>query len=127
MGPLMVVAGSHLWSGNENLREFHTNEESGLRESFETEGREFNIVPFTLEVGQVSFHHCLTIHGSGPNRSSTSRHSLSIHLQDAFNSYRSYQQHDGKLAWHRNDVLCRPRSGQPDYTDPDFCPVLWKE
>ena len=127
MGPLMVVAGSHLWGGNENLRSFHTNDESGLREIFETQGRAVDIVRFTLEVGQVSFHHCLTIHGSGPNRSETPRHSISIHLQDAPNRYCEYRQSDGKLAWHRNDVLCRALSGQPDYADPDFCPVLWEE
>lgn len=127
MGPLMVIPGSHLWNGNENLRAFHTNDESGLREMFETAGREVNIVRFTLEAGQVSFHHCRTIHGSGPNRSPTPRHSLSIHLQDGPNRYREYRRNDGKLAWHRNDVLCRALSGQPDYTDPDFCPVLWEE
>ncbi len=127
MGPLMVVAGSNQWGGNENLREFHTNNPSGLGQMFETGSAEVTIVPFTLELGQVSFHHCLTIHGSGPNRSSVPRHSISVHLQDKSNRYQPYQQQDGKLAWHRNDVLCRIAYGQPDYTDPDFCPVLWEE
>lgn len=127
MGPLMVVAGSHLWGGNENLREFHTSDPSGLREMFETGGRRAEVVPLTLERGQVSFHHCLTIHGSGANRGRVQRHSISAHLQDDSNRYREWRLADGKLAWHRNDVLCRTADGRPDYTDPDFCPVLWGE
>jgi hypothetical protein len=124
MGPLTVVDESHRWPGNSELRQFHMTDGAGLRERFGNESRRVVKIPITLEKGQVSFHHCLTIHGSGPNLAPTPRHSISIHLQDDANRYRAHRQANGELAWHRNDVLCRNIGGQPDYTDPDFCPVI---
>jgi ectoine hydroxylase-related dioxygenase (phytanoyl-CoA dioxygenase family) len=124
MGPLMVIDQSNNWKGNGELRYFHTKDQAGLRDQLATGGREVSKVPLTLEKGQVSFHHCLTIHGSGPNRNAIPRHSLSIHMQDDSNRYRVYRHANGELATHRNDILCRVSEGQPDYTDPDFCPVL---
>ena len=35
-----------------------------------------------MEISQVSFHHCMTFHGSPPNRGSRNRVSLTVHLQD---------------------------------------------
>jgi len=34
----------------------------------------------TLEPGQVTFHHCFTFHGSGPNFSAEPRRSITIHM-----------------------------------------------
>lgn len=74
--------------------------------------------PAILRRGQVSFHHCRTIHGSGPNRSAWPRRSLAIHLQPTDTRHRGGR--------HRNDDLCRQRDdGTPDYTDPALFPVLW--
>ena len=125
MGPLMVVDESHRWTGNGEMRQFHLADRTGQQERFANEGGRIAKVPLTLEKGQVSFHHCLTIHGSGPNLNPTPRHSISLHLQDHTNRYRRCKQVNGEIAWHRNDVLCRSADGQPDYTDPDFCPSLW--
>lgn len=124
MGPLMVVDQSHTWKCNGELRYFHTKDQAGLQHDLVAGSREVVKIPLTLEKGRVSFHHCLTIHGSGPNRNPIPRHSISIHLQDDSNRYRAHKQANGELAWHRNDALCRMSNGQPDYTDPDFCPVL---
>jgi ectoine hydroxylase-related dioxygenase (phytanoyl-CoA dioxygenase family) len=125
MGPLMVVDESHRLRGNSDLRYFHTNDQTGLQDRFTAGDRRVVKIPLKLEKGQVSFHHCLTIHGSGPNMNSTPRHSISVHLQDDSNRYQAYTHPNGERAWHRNDVLCRTINGLPDYTDPDFCPVLW--
>lgn len=83
-------------------------------------------VPGVLKRGQVSFHHCRTIHGSGPNRSATARRSLAIHLQPTHNRYQRHSLLDGTLAHHRNDDLCRRAGGgTPDYTDSALFPLLW--
>jgi ectoine hydroxylase-related dioxygenase (phytanoyl-CoA dioxygenase family) len=126
MGPLMAIDGSHRLTGNGDLRHFHTSDQTGLQDHFAADRRAARI-PLNLEKGQVSFHHCLTIHGSGANRNSNPRHSISVHLQDASNRYQAYTYSNGERAWHRNDVLCRTINGKPDYTDPDFCPVIWSD
>ena len=84
-------------------------------------------MPANLQKGQVSFHHCLTIHGSFPNRGTLPRRSIAVHLQDEANRYRDYRRADGTLTQHGNDVLCRKVDGKPDYTDPIICPVLFRQ
>lgn len=127
IGPLVFIDGSHEWRGNSERKSFHENDLDMLEKDIKSGGRPLNKVPMNLQKGQVSFHHCKLIHGSMPNRSTTPRLSLSVHLQDGANTYREYRRSNGELVWHYNDVLCRKVNGQPDYRDPDFCPVLWQE
>jgi hypothetical protein len=127
MGPLTIIAGSHQWYGDKQLRGFHSSDLASWEQQFANEGREIEKVPMTLKKGQVSFHHCMAIHGSGPNQSTVPRLSISAHLQDEANRYRQVRNDSGEITWHRNDILCRSAQGQPDYTDPDFCPVLWTQ
>lgn len=75
--------------------------------------------------GQVSFHHCRTVHGSGPNRSAHPRRVLAIHLQPSDNRYRDAVGPDGAPLHHTNDALVRLVDGVPDYADPAWCPELW--
>jgi ectoine hydroxylase-related dioxygenase (phytanoyl-CoA dioxygenase family) len=80
----------------------------------------------TFRKGQVSFHNCRTIHGSGPNLRGDPRRAIAVHLQDEANRYREYFREDGQLARHNNNTLCRRVDGRPDYTDPTICPVLYR-
>jgi ectoine hydroxylase-related dioxygenase (phytanoyl-CoA dioxygenase family) len=127
MGTLMVIDGSHVWPEQSILKRFHNSAPEGINETCIGEGRPIVIVPLSLSKGQVSFHHCLTVHGSRPNRSNLPRRSLSVHLQGGDNCYRICKERNGEAVWHRNDMLCRVVDGVPDYADPDFCPVLWPE
>jgi hypothetical protein len=127
LGPLLVVGGSQRWSGFEGLRGFHFTDLDRSAEQVNGRALAEAATPILVRAGQVSFHHCLTIHGSGANTSSSPRISLSVHLQDASNCYREARTGNGEQIWHRNDVLCRKRNNQPDYADPDICPVLWSE
>ena len=77
-----------------------------------------------LPRGSVTFHHCGTVHGSGPNRSAAPRRSMAIHLQPADNRHRGLGD-DARPTYHRNDELVRRVDGTPDYTDPRICPVLF--
>ncbi len=74
----------------------------------------------------MSFHHCRTYHGSGANRSAEPRRAISLHLQDGANAYREFPLADGSLAAYNHDELVRRTpDGTPDYSDPEFCPVVW--
>jgi ectoine hydroxylase-related dioxygenase (phytanoyl-CoA dioxygenase family) len=44
-------------------------------------GQEWAEAPVLLPAGGASFHHCLTLHGSGPNLSGRPRRSFAIHLR----------------------------------------------
>lgn len=128
MGPLMVADGSHRWAGIEELREFQNRDLAGV-ESRLLEGRDsVEKVSMALERGQMSFHNALTLHASDINRSNRPRVSLALHLQDESNRYRPYRNERGELWQVVNDRMCRKGpDGEPDYTDPDVCPVLWTE
>lgn len=125
LGTLMFVEGSHRWEQPEELKGFHTTDPRALEGRFGSFEKPVVKTPMLIEKGRVSFHHCRTIHGSDPNRSPQPRRSISLHFQDAPNRYRKQLMTNGDVVWHRNDILCRSDNGQPDYTDPDFCPLLW--
>jgi ectoine hydroxylase-related dioxygenase (phytanoyl-CoA dioxygenase family) len=127
MGTIMMIAGSHRWPDNTNALDFFSSDLDGLEKRFDTGGRPIVKVPANLKRGCVSFHHCLTIHGSGPNRSDRPRRSIAIHMQDASNRHAVHRKPDGSITWHYNDRLCRQTAdATPDYTDPAVCPVLWQ-
>ncbi len=127
MGTITMIDGSHKWPDNTHNLNFFSNDLDGLEAKFDTGGASVVKIPMNLKRGQVSFHHCLTIHGSGPNHSPNPRRSIAVHMQDASNHWMEYHFPDGRLADHDNDRLCRcTSSGVPDYADPDFCPALYK-
>ena len=124
LGTLMVVAGSHKWAGD--LRGFHLTALEASEAGLTSPDGSLQKVPLTLRAGQVSFHHCHTVHGSGANVAARPRISVSVHLQDGENRYRKAMAPDGEAGWHRNDMLCRRTGGEPDYADRDICPELWR-
>lgn len=128
MGPLTVIRGSHLWPDTEWMKTFDQRDLEALEGSFAAEGRAIEKVSLTMRRGQVSFHHCRTVHGGMPNRSDRDRIALAIHLQDDTNGYREHVDDNGKRTLHINDLLChKGPDGLPDYADPEVCPVLWEE
>ena len=135
MGTLTVVDGSHLWkeTGRDDSMTRHfaerdrTDLERVLAENAAHNGAVIRKVPLVIPKGHMSFHHCRTYHGSGPNRSPRPRRAISFHLQDGGNEYRSFKLSDGGTAAYNHDVLVRRLpDGRPDYADPAYCPVLWR-
>ena len=128
IGPLVVLDGSHKWSDSQSLKSFHDQNLDNLEERFRQQGRKITKVPMTLKKGQMSFHHCWTIHGSYPNYSNSFRLALALHLQDDTNHYRPFWNNKGEQIHIGYDVLCRKLpNGNPDYSDPAVFPVLWSE
>jgi ectoine hydroxylase-related dioxygenase (phytanoyl-CoA dioxygenase family) len=79
-GCMQVVPGSHRW-GLLPESDFFNTDLDGMKNRLEEHtGQPINTEPCTLKAGEVSFHHCLTIHGSGPNSSNAPRRSLVLHL-----------------------------------------------
>lgn len=123
--PLVVLDGSHRWPETEHLRFFNEQNLDLVRDRFARSGREIREVPMVLSRGQVSFHHSSLVHGSYPNDSEHHRMALALYLQDGENRWRPFT-HDDKPVAHFLDGLCRrDAQGRPDYSDPEFFPVLW--
>ncbi len=134
MGTITMVEGSHRWAeipGDDSTRHFAQRDRSELEDLLAANaahnGASVEKVPMVIPKGHVSFHHCKTYHGSGPNLADVPRRAISLHLQDGDNRYREFHKSDGSKVVYNHDVLVRRNAdGQPDYTDPDYCPVLWR-
>jgi phytanoyl-CoA dioxygenase PhyH len=135
MGTITMVDGSHLWreTGDDDSTARHFAQrdraelEQRLAENARFNNTEVRTVPMIIPKGHMSFHHCRTYHGSGPNRSGRPRRAVSLHLQDGENRYQRLRLTGGTLAEYNHDAVVHTTAdGRPDYADPDFCPVLWR-
>ena len=122
-GGVGFLPGSHRWDVR-NL-DFWSQDTDALLEEIRRQGYPVEPVWPDLRRGQVSFHHCRTVHGSGHNRGAEPRRALTLHLQPGDNHWREHHHPDGTLTRHPNDSLVRTVDGVPDYSDPDICPQLW--
>lgn len=124
--PLVVIDGSHRWGDLEHTRFFNDPDLDAVEARFRAQGHAVERVPITLKKGQISFHHCWTLHGSLPNRSLQPRLALAVHLQDAANRYRRYLDPKGNPVCIADELLCRRLpNGDPDFSDPVPFPELW--
>jgi hypothetical protein len=136
MGTITMVDGSHRWreigTDDSTVRHFaerdKTQLDAMLAENAAYNDAEVVKIPITIPKGHVNFHHCRTYHGSGTNLSDRPRRAISLHLQDGANAYREFRLSNGELAGYNHDVLVRRTAdGLPDYSDPTYCPTLWRE
>lgn len=126
-GTITMIEGSNHWPDNTEKLDFSSNDLEALEREFDSGGQPVVKAPMNLKKGHVSFHHCRTIHGSGPNRGEAPRRSIAVHLQPADNRWQETRLQQGRLAVHNNDALVRQTNGVPDYTDPTYCPVIYNE
>jgi ectoine hydroxylase-related dioxygenase (phytanoyl-CoA dioxygenase family) len=122
-GSVSFMDGSHRWEVDG--LDFFAQDRGRQADELARHGREVVVRATRMRRGQVSFHHCRTVHGSGPNRGAGPRRSLAVHLQPTDNSWRRHLLPDGTVARHANDRLVRQADGVPDYADPRICPSLW--
>ena len=126
MGSIAFVEGSNRWTEQSRGLNFFSHDLDAIEQGFASGGQPVIKTTMTFRKGQVSFHNCRTIHGSGPNLRRDPRRAIAVHLQDDSNRYREYMGDNGQLARHANNALCRQVDGTPDYTDPTICPVLYR-
>ena len=130
-GTLLTLDGSHLWKGGEELtvlqreKNFICNDHVALERRLAELGKPTRVSAMELRQGEVSFHHCLTFHGSAPNRADRARKALILHLQDGENRYRPAFENGQRITYNNDLMVRRLVDGSPDYADPHFCPVLW--
>jgi hypothetical protein len=134
MGTITMIDGSHRWheiSRNDAMTRHFAEREASDLDRVLAENAAYNNatvvkVAMIIPKGHMSFHHCRTYHGSAANRSPHPRRAISFHLQDGANAYRRFDLSTGETLAYNHDVLVRRLpDGRPDYSDPDFCPVLW--
>jgi Phytanoyl-CoA dioxygenase (PhyH) len=135
MGTITMIDGSHRWReiGRDDSMTRHFADRDGseldhvLAENAAYNDAEIRKVPMIIPSGHMSFHHCRIYHGSPSNRSPRPRRAISFHLQDGGNAYRRFELSNGEILAYNHDVLVRRLpDGSPDYSDPEFCPVLWR-
>lgn len=81
MGSLCFVDGSHRWGLVDDAEALVGAENAGGHARPETPpGRVWEERCPVVSPGGVTFHHCLTLHSSGENRSATPRRSITIHM-----------------------------------------------
>jgi Phytanoyl-CoA dioxygenase (PhyH) len=136
IGTISMIDGSHAWAevGADDTGTLHfaardrDHMEDLLRRNAAYNGSEVRKVPMVIPKGHVSFHHCRTYHGSGPNHAGVPRRAISLHLQDGDNRWRPYRLEDGSLlAYNHDHLVRRNESGEPDYADPEYCPTIWRD
>jgi ectoine hydroxylase-related dioxygenase (phytanoyl-CoA dioxygenase family) len=80
-GPMKLIRGSHQWGEKEGGDFFSSNMDEQRRAIESQSGGKWEEVEAVLPPGGVSFHHRLTVHGSGQNRSNVARRSFAIHMR----------------------------------------------
>lgn len=103
-GPMKFVRGSHQWGHLEGLN-FFEQDVDAQREFLQKSGQEWEEVTALLPPGGASFHHNLTIHGSGLNYSGHPRRSFAIHLRTQ-NSRPVGGKREGLTSYIDNTELC---------------------
>jgi Phytanoyl-CoA dioxygenase (PhyH) len=135
MGTITMIDGSHRWQETGHVdsvtKHFAERDNSDLErvlaENAAYNNAEVVKIPVIIPKGHMSFHHCRIYHGSLTNRSPRPRRAISFHLQDGENAYREFVLSTGEvLAYNHDTVVRRLPDGRPDYSDPEFCPVVWR-
>ena len=119
-GCMQMAPGSHRW-GLLPEGDFLNKDLDALQQRIEAvSGQPFQTVHCNLPAGALSFHHCLTVHGSGPNLSPRPRRSLVIHLMPEGTRYRAESPSEG----HMNVRLLSGQDGDR-FAGPYF-PVVYR-
>ncbi|AWX98602.1 phytanoyl-CoA dioxygenase [Marinomonas primoryensis] len=135
-GALHMIDGSSNWveeQSNDSVTKHFGNRSLSELQAMIEKVAQFNgdtvrKVPMITRRGQVSFHSCHTFHGSGPNNSNQDRVSISLHMQDKENDYKNFTLSNGEKLIYNNDYFVRKTiNGNPDYSDENFCPIIWRE
>lgn len=129
-GGMRTIVGSHKWGLVPDAETFHDKNLDGLREKYGKD-REWIDEPCVLRAGQGSVHHCLTFHGSGPNKSDAPRMGMIIHYMPGGTAYRG-RVHDPikvpsgrKGNRHMNVPLLGPYTKPGDKFEGECFPLVW--
>lgn len=120
-GCVEMVPGSHKWGLLPESDFFEQDLDTLQRKIEEVSGKPFEAVPMRLPAGSLSIHHCLTIHGSRPNRSPDPRVSMVVHMMPDGARYKAGTAADA----HYNVGLLSGNDG--DHFAGNYFPVIYSE
>ncbi len=110
-GPILYVDESHKWGQLGGSDFWFEGSLDSLKEKLKLpENANWHESPAVLPAGAATFHHPLTLHGSGPNNSGIPRLSFAIHLRTEKAIY---------------NKQADPKQTVTDLDDPTRCPVIW--
>ena len=93
-GCMWMVPGSHKWGDQQKyLSDTSDYKPHHSRKELLPDGANTEPVPFEIKKGQVGYHHCLTWHGSGPNRSDRKRRAIAVHYMPGHVYYEPTERH----------------------------------
>lgn len=118
-GAMMVVSGSHRWKQAIKPSDRTLDMEYTLSQVTIPKGEKLDIVYCELKAGCVSFHHAITLHGSGPNLTQKPRIGLAIHMVA---DHVRYTKTNG--ASHSNLKVCPREEGA--FFRGEQHPVIWQ-
>ncbi|WP_127580394.1 phytanoyl-CoA dioxygenase family protein [Paenibacillus koleovorans] len=118
-GGMTTILGSHKWGLVPGSDSFFNQNMEELKEKY-AGGRDWVEEPCILKAGQASFHHALTFHGSGANRTNEARLSIVAHVMPGGTAYRP------GIQFHPNIKQLGPRPYAGQRFEGEFFPVLFK-
>jgi ectoine hydroxylase-related dioxygenase (phytanoyl-CoA dioxygenase family) len=126
-GAMMTLVESHRWGVLSESASFRDPDLSALRRRFESQmAGAWVEEPCNLRAGQVSFHHSLCLHGSGPNVTKLSRKCVTIHAMPDGTAYQRHFRAGGKAvdSYHTNVRLLGPRPSEGQKFDNHYFPLF---
>ena len=118
-GAMRMVVGSHQWGLIEGSGNDKKEMEQWAEHFARLGGGQWHDEPVLLKAGQVSFHHSLTFHGSGPNLSEQPRLCVISHMMPGDTVYRAGQN------LHPNLALLGPDAYDGQSFASVFFPLMW--
>jgi phytanoyl-CoA dioxygenase PhyH len=118
-GAMLMIVGSHKWGLIEGSNNDKKDMEKWADHFSRLGGGQWQQELVPLKAGQVSFHHSLTFHGSGPNPSDQPRLSVISHMMPGDTVYRAGR------SLHPNLALLGPNAYDGQSFASDFFPLMW--
>lgn len=118
-GGMMTIVGSNHWGLIPDSNTFFETDLDALRHRYADTEHPWIEEPCILQAGQASFHHALTFHGSGPNRTSAPRLSIVAHFMPKGTAFRP------NVQWHPNIRLLGPRPYAGQRFANEYFPVVF--
>ena len=123
-GCMQVIRGSHRWPMQSTKHFFQADADVNDLPAFDVPaGETIERIYLTLKRGQVSFHHCRTIHGSTENRTEHPRRTMIVHMMPGDTRY---QAGTGEHPWNVAVLANQKEDGlkDGDLWEGDRFPVL---
>jgi hypothetical protein len=118
-GTMRMVVGSHKWGLIEGSGNDKKEMDKWAEHFARLGGGQWQDEPVLLKAGQVSFHHSLTFHGSGPNLSDQPRLCVISHMMPGDTVY-----HAGQNP-HPNLAFLGPNAYDGQSFESEFFPQMW--